>query len=165
LLTARIPQVQAVGNSVVDGVVILDRLKLPARLFAVDGEGARIECFVSGLAGERAIAAQFGRSPAAPTGLNLVISAVGELSVRKAPSKSQKDDAATSPVPSPSTKPLATNKMSTSAARPGHARGTVTSPSQSALRRIRHSVPPSLEPIAQRLSRNQHLRRLYRKLT
>jgi len=133
LLTARIPRIQAVGDSVVDGVVILDRLKLPARLFIDDGEGARIECFVSGLAGEHAIATQFGRSPAAQSGLSLVISAVGELSVREAPIKPQK--------------------------------AKVTSESQSALSRIRHSVPPPLEPIAQRLSRNQHLRRLYRKLT
>ena len=133
LLTARIPRIQAVGNSVVDGAVILDRLKLPARLFIDDGEGARIECFVSGLAGEHAIATQFGRSPAAQSGLSLVISAVGELSVREAPIKPQK--------------------------------AKVTSESQSALSRIRHSVPPPLEPIAQRLSRNQHLRRLYRKLT
>jgi hypothetical protein len=165
LLTARIPQVQAVGDSVVDGVVTLDRLKLPARLCTDDGEGARIECFVSGLAGERAIATQFGRSPAAQTGLSLVISAVGELSVREAPIDSPKEDAATSPAGAPSAKPLPTNKMSTSAARPGHAQTKVTSPNQSALSRIRHSVPPSLEPIAQRLSRNQHLRRLYRKLT
>jgi len=146
LLTAQLPDVHTAGSSMVDGVVILDRLKLPARLYP-DKKGARLECYVSGLAGERVLVTKFGASPAAPTGLSLVISPVGRLSVIETPTVPQ----AAGP---PAERTPADSKSSPLI----HPRGTVLS-------RVRHAVPDPLEPVAQRLRRNRLARRIYRKLT
>jgi hypothetical protein len=146
LFRAHLPKVYATGPGAIDGAIMLDRFRLPARLVA-DQQGVSLQFFVSGLAGESSLFTQFGASPAAATGLNLVISGTGEMGVTPTP-----------PPPEPPKSPPA--------ARPKPPRAPAVPPKPvPVLRRLRRSVPEPLEPLARRLSRNSVARRLYRRMT
>jgi hypothetical protein len=125
------------GPADIDGAVMLDRFSLPARLAAADHE-VRLHFFVSGLAGESTLATRFGTAPAAPTGLNLVITGTGEIGVAPTP-------------PPPPAAPKPTKKAAAPKPVP-----MVT--------RLRRAVPAPLEPMARRLSRNRLARRVYRRM-
>ena len=137
LFTARLPQMYTTGPADIDGAVMLDRFSLPARLAAADHE-VRLHFFVSGLAGESTLATRFGTAPAAPTGLNLVITGTGEIGVAPTP-------------PPPPAAPKPTKKAAATKPVP-----MVT--------RLRRAVPAPLEPVARRLSRNRLARRVYRRM-
>jgi hypothetical protein len=146
LFRAHLPKVYTTGPGAIDGAIMLDRFRLPARLVG-DQQGVSLEFFVSGLAGESTLFTQFGASPAAATGLNLVISGTGEMGVTPTP-----------PPPEPPKSPPA--------ARPKPPRAPAVPPKPvPVLRRLRRSVPEPLEPLARRLSRNSVARRLYRRMT
>ena len=148
LLTARLPKVYTKGPAVIDGAIMLDRFKLPARL-AADEQRVSLQFFVSGLAGESTLFTQFGASPAAATGLNLVITGTGEMGVRPTPPP---------PPPEPrKSSPAAPRKPPRAPAAPPKPAPVLT--------RLRRSVPEPLEPLARRLSRNPVARRLYRRMT
>jgi hypothetical protein len=165
LLTAQLPNLHQTGRGDLPGAVILDSFRLPARLVA-DERGARVECFISGLAGESVLATQFGSSPPAPTGLSLVINGVGGMSVTAAPPPPPPAAAkvtrprADSPQASPK---KTTTSGQTKAKKVGPASaGDTKRPAMVA--RLRRAVPASLEPAVQRLSRNDIARRVYRRL-
>ena len=148
LFRAHLPKVYATGPDAIDGAIMLDRFRLPARLVA-DQQGVSLQFFVSGLAGESTLFTQFGASPAAATGLNLVISGTGEMGVTPTP-------------PPPPPEP----RKSPPAARPKPPRAPAVPPKTvPVLRRLRRSVPEPLEPLARRLSRNSVARGLYRRMT
>ena len=148
LFRAHMPKVYTTGPGAIDGAIMLDRFRLPARLVA-DQQGVSLQFFVSGLAGESTLFTQFGASPAAATGLNLVISGTGEMGVTPTP-------------PPPPPEP----RKSPPAARPTPPRAPAVPPKPvPVLRRLRRSVPEPLEPLARRLSRNSVARRLYRRMT
>ena len=147
LFRAHLPKVYTTGPGAIDGAIMLDRFRLPARLVA-DQQGVSLQFFVSGLAGESTLFTKFGASPAAATGLNLVISGTGEMGV--------------TPTPPPPPEP----RKSPPAARPKPPRAAAVPPKPTpVLRRLRRSVPEPLEPLARRLSRNSVARGLYRRMT
>ena len=143
LFTARMPMMHTTGPAVIDGAVTLDRLSLPARLVA-DHDGVSLQFFVSGLAGESTISTRFGAAPAAPSGLNLVITGTGEIGVAPTP-----------PPPPPPPRPRP----------PKPTKKAVAPKPAPMLTRLRRAVPAPLEPMARRLSRNHLARRLYRRMT
>ena len=183
LLTAALSAVHVHGNSIHPGTMLLGGFRLPAKLVAEAGS-ARLECFVSGLAGSVALSTQFGRAPVSSTGLSLVISPVGEMSVLSTPPP----PAAPSTPPPPSTPPTsrpAPAPSSTPAPRPAPApRPPTTTPdvaaakpaaqkskaaprkplNQSPMAQLRRRVPAPLEPAVRSLARNPFAKRVYRKL-
>jgi len=148
LFTAHLPKVYTTGSGAIDGAVMLDRFRLPARL-AADEQGVSLQFFVSGLAGESTLFTQFGASPVTATGLNLVITGTGEMSVTPTPPP---------PPPQPRKSPTAAPR------KPPRAPAAPPKPAP-VLTRLRRSVPEPLEPLARRLSRNPVARRLYRRMT
>ncbi len=141
LFTARLPEMYTTGPADTHGAVTLGRLTLPAWLAAAERE-VKLRFFVSGLAGESTLATRFGTAPAAPTGLNVVITGTGEIGVTPTPP----------PPPPPATPPKPIKKAA--AAKPAPL-----------MTRLRRAVPAPLEPMARRLSRNPLARRLYRRMT
>src|SRR5215203_4872973 len=113
LFTARMPKVHTTSPAVIDGAITLDRFSLPARLVADEHE-VRLQFFVSGLAGENALSTRFGAAPAAPTGLNLVITGTGDIGV--APTPPPPPAAARKPTAPP--KPVAPPKPTTPPRKP-----------------------------------------------
>lgn len=81
-LVLALPQVHVNGAEVLTGELVLDRLPLAAQV-VTDGEAARLEAFVSGLAGSPRIATRFGDGRAAQSGLCLNISGAGVMEVSK----------------------------------------------------------------------------------
>jgi hypothetical protein len=148
LFTAHLPNVYTTGSGAIDGAVMLDRFRLPARL-AADDQGVSLQFFVSGLAGESTLFTQFGASPVTATGLNLVITGTGEMGVTPTPPP---------PPPQPRKSPTAAPR------KPPRAPAAPPKPVP-VLTRLRRSVPEPLEPLARRLSRNPVARRLYRRMT
>jgi hypothetical protein len=142
LLTARLDGLAVDGDSRTPGSLHLGRFPLPACLVAQDGR-ARIECFVSGLAGTSALSAQFGRGKPEAVGLDLVISPTGVMTVVPAP-----DPPAGGPATAPGGAPP-----------PARAAGA------SAVVRLRRGVPAPIEPAVRLLARNKVAARVYRALT
>ncbi|GAA2104771.1 hypothetical protein GCM10009841_23110 [Microlunatus panaciterrae] len=142
LLTLALPAVHVVGQSVTAGSILLGKFRLPARLVC-DGSSARVESFVSGLAGSSPIATRFGPSGAAQTGLALNILATGGMTLEKVRPRK----AAVRP----------RRPASTKLNRAGAPRGIVAT--------LRRRVPAPLEPAVRALARNEMARSLYRRLT
>jgi hypothetical protein len=165
LLTAQLPNLHTTGWGDLAGALILDSFRLPARLVA-DEHGARVECFISSLAGESVLSTQFGSSPAAPTGLSLVINAVGGMSVTAVPPPPPAAARGTKPR---ADSPQASPKKATTSGQTKVKKAVPTSAGDTKrpaiVARLRRAVPASLEPAVQRLSRNDIARRLYRRLT
>jgi hypothetical protein len=141
LLNAAIPDVAVTGASQTPGHVLLGKFALPARIESADGT-ARLTCYLSGLAGRSSISTRFG-GPAAATGLDLVIDAVGAMTVLPSPPPAPKAPAKRAPQRAPKKAPV---------------------PRSATVSRLRHAVPASLEPAVRKLSRNPTARRVYRRL-
>ncbi len=141
LMTVRLGSVAVAGDARIPGSLHLDKLQLPAYLVAEDGR-ARIECFVSGLAGTAALSTQFGSGQPKATGLNLLISPTGIMTVVPAPDK-------------PASAPAPAGSSARQADRPAGASVAV---------RLRRSVPAPLEPAVRSLARNKVAARAYRRL-
>jgi hypothetical protein len=145
LLTARLPRIAVSGSARLPGFVVLGDFPLPSFLVA-DAGGARIESYVSGLAGSSALSTRFGAGKAAPTGLTLRISAIGAMDV----------------IPTlAAPKPAAAKSKGASA---GPATGPDGVQSTSAVARLRRRVPAGLEPAVRKLAGNDLARRVYRRL-
>jgi hypothetical protein len=157
LLTARLPNIHTTGPAVIDGAVTLDRFSLPARL-AADHHEVSLQFFVSGLAGESTLSTQFGAAPAAPTGLNLVITGTGEISVAPTPAPPPAAPPKTTAPRKPAAPPNQT------ASRKPTKKAVAPKPTPM-VTRLRRAVPEPLEPMARRLSRNDLARRVYRRMT
>jgi hypothetical protein len=134
LLTLHLPGVSLEGESRIEGFVHLDSRPLRATLIAEHGQ-AWIDCFVSGLAGSYKVSTQFGAPSAQATGLSLVISPLGTMSVIRTP-----DDLPPAEQPKSG------------------------APAQSMATRLRRKVPAALEPAARKLARNPLARKVYRAL-
>jgi len=141
LLTARLDDLPVHGESRVPGHLLLDKFRLRATLVAAD-QHARVDCFLSGLAGTAAISTRFGAGPPAPIGLSLEISPVGIMRVVPA----------VSATPKPAARGVA--KVPTSA----HPAGTPV------IVRLRHRLPRWLDPLVRALARSKLAGRGYRKL-
>jgi hypothetical protein len=145
MMTIRLGRLAVDGDSRAPGFLHLDRFRLRAYL-VVEGGHARIECFVSGLAGTSLLSTQFGSGKPAATGLNLLISPTGIVTVSPAP-----DKAASAPATTPA-EPRARAKHSGRAAE------------ASVVVRLRRSVPARLEPAVRSLAGNKVAARVYRAL-
>lgn len=144
LMTVRLDRVAVDGDSRTPGSLHLDKFPLPAYLVAEEGS-ARIECFVSGLAGTSALSTRFGSGQPEPAGLSLLISPTGIMTVGPAPIK-------------------AASAVTTSAGAGPPARQSARAAEASAVVRLRRRVPAPLEPAVKALARNKTAARVYRAL-
>ncbi|SDS66341.1 hypothetical protein SAMN04488543_2143 [Friedmanniella luteola] len=154
------------GEEPRSATIALDRLRLPARVVPSRGS-ATLTAFISGLAGTYPLSLQLGRAPMQPTGLAVVISGDGAVTVTVAP-----------PKPAPASKPAAAARPGTSAEpkpkpkpkpkpqpKPVPTRRPAPQPAAGPVARLRRAVPRSLEPQVHRLAEVPLLRRTYRRLT
>jgi hypothetical protein len=167
LLTVPLPDLAVVGSSRIPGFLHLGKFKLPAYL--VGNGQAKLECFLSGLAGTSVLATQFGRSRPAPTGLSLVISPIGAMSVVPTPkpvpapaAPAKKADAqasADAPVKksAPAKKAAAAKKRAQPVPNPAAEKSFAT--------RLRRRVPAPLEPAVRAVAQHSAARKVYRRLS
>jgi hypothetical protein len=140
-MTVALPGMHVHGDSVTQGSVLLGTFVLRAALVAAD-RTARVTCMLSGLAGRYRLSTQFGAAAPARTLLILEISDVGDMRVVRAPAKR-----------------AAANKA------PGAAGRAAAPRPASLVGRLRRRIPPSLEPAARALARNERARAWYRRLS
>lgn len=138
-LTAQLSDLAVSGSGVLSGYLLLDRFPVRADLVATDGK-ARLVSKLTGLAGTSELSTKFGTAQSFVTGLSLVISPVGQMSVVPTPPKVDQ----TGPAPGAPT-------LNTSTA------------SSSVITRIRKGVPAPLEPAVRALARNKSMQRIYRR--
>jgi hypothetical protein len=142
-LSASLPAVFAQGIESVQGSISLGQLVIPAKIVVRDGQ-ARLEAFVSGLAGTYALSTQFGRGGPSPTGLELVVTGTGEMSVRR---RAKRKRAAT-----PDRRAGRGPKAVRDTAGPN------------ALHALRRRVPSKFEPAVRTLARRSMVRRVYQRV-
>lgn len=131
------PDLHVHGDAVLDARLLLGGFGLPAQLVC-EGGGARLEAFVSSLAGTSPVSVLVGGGNPVPTGLLLRVDGAGGMSFDDVPP------------------PAGTTQRARSA--------TESVQSTPALQRLRRSLPGALEPFARRLERVPVLRRTYRRL-
>ena len=146
LLTLDYPDLHVHGDSRLPASLRLDTFGLVARFVAEDGR-ARLECFVTGLAGTSAISVLVGSGRPTATGLNLDIDGTGRMSLR--------------PTPKPEPKPAAT--PAPAAARPA-ANPPASSGPRPLVQRLRRLTPAAAEPAVRYLASVGPLRDAYRRL-
>lgn len=134
LLRLDLPHVHAAGAARVRGALRMGTFPVPADL-VVEAGAARLECWLTGLAGTSELSVVFG-GPAARTGLTLDVSEVGVMTVRATPPKK----AAAPKRPAAAPKPT---------------------PSRAVAARVRRAVPQTLEPAVRRLRGNRLARSAY----
>ena len=175
LLTLTYPDVHVRGDSVGVARLRLDNFGLPARLVCRDGV-ARLECFVTGLAGSTVVTVFAGHGKPVRTGLNLDISETGQMTLVPtpsaappapsapppahpvaAPTRSTPPASAPAPTPAPSAGPSAASPEPHSRPPSGRAAAPLA-------QRLRRLAPPAVEPVVRRLSRVKPLRQAYRRL-
>jgi hypothetical protein len=66
------------------GIVRLGNFNLPGYLLS-DGDGSRVECYLSGLPGDLTMSTRFGTARLAPTGLTVSVSPIGHFSFSTRP--------------------------------------------------------------------------------
>lgn len=88
LLTVHIPVGTVRGNASLDGRLRLGSFPIKARI-VTDGQEARLESWLTGLAGTSELSTDFGSAKPVPMGLTLEISGTGEMSVRRTPPKTR----------------------------------------------------------------------------
>lgn len=132
LLVLRCRNLHVTGDASVPASVLLGRFRLRAALECRDGE-AQVACWASGLAGRSRISVQVGGPRPRRTGLDLVISETGEMSLVRTPKKR--------PAPGPS------------APQPEDAGST-------RLRQVRDRLPAAVLPGARRIARTGVGRRI-----
>ena len=140
LLRVTLPQLAHRGTGVVDGALVLNGVRLPARLI-VDDE-PRVECYLVGQPGRSSLGASFGPGPDAPTGCEVLTSATGEYTVVTPVSRAR----------------VAAPAKRSSAARP---RPQATGP----VAALRRRLPRGVEPAVSKLARLPALREAYRRAT
>lgn len=140
-MTLRYPGVHVVDDAVVPVRVRLGDLVVPASLVCRDGL-AMVEGFVTGLAGAVPVAVGTGSTRPRGTGLQLVVDAVGGMTLQPEPAKPAPAPSRSAPEPEPQ--------------RPA--------PSPSLAQRVRRRVPDRLEPAVRRLADVPVLASAYRRL-
>jgi hypothetical protein len=107
-----LPDVAAFGDAVVGGKIFIDKFPLDATLHTTTGE-ARIECFISGMAGTSRLAARFGPAARTALGLRLRFNGSGDMAVEADKPKPAKAKKAKPKKPA-ATKPAAQKQPNTS---------------------------------------------------
>jgi hypothetical protein len=114
LLTIRLPDLAVSGESRTSGHLYLGKFPLPATLCANDG-AARIECYVSGLAGSSSLSARFPPAAQQPLGLRLRIGPVGDINIDvdrpKSPAKKKSAGTGKQPANKPAAQPSASENL------------------------------------------------------
>jgi hypothetical protein len=153
MLVIQLPRVHVSGKAQINGEIVLDRLPLRAQLITEDG-AARLEAYVTGLAGSPKIATRFGEVPARQTGLCLNISPSGNMVVSRVQ-------------PPPPTPRLPTTRPATKpASKVPRKKAVAGKPQSQPLTRAQHlrrALPKALDPLVRRVARNPHARWIYRK--
>lgn len=163
LLTLQLPLYVVPGVPELEGEVALDNFRLRAWV-RNDGSQAWLASYLSGLAGTAVLNAKFGDGAAKPTGLQLSISGVGEMTVAKV-----------EPPPRPAAGPTSVEDLERSAKAAGgkgKAAGPAKTPGAAPKRqargpvaRLRRAAPQSLEPVIRRIAGSPVARDLYRRVT
>jgi len=172
LMTIAVPALAVAGDAQIAGYVATGGLKLPATLVC-DDRGARIEAYVSGLAGTNPVATQFGLGRPRPTGLSLDISATGVMSLVRTPPKPKPvEDKPVEEKPIPAAPPTPSPASTPSPSKPSPPRSAADAPTTAArtdstplATRIRRHVPRQLDPAVRALARVPIARRVYRALS
>lgn len=146
-LTAVLDSIVTAGTGHVSGHLLLDGFPLRADIVS-DGKRTTLQCYLSGLAGTSTLYTRFGSRNMDPTGLELVISPIGEMTVSRATVRPAQPKPAVPAQPKPAKKAAQ--------------RATREAP---AAERARKRLPAALEPAAKALSRNPMARRVYQRLT
>jgi len=168
LLRLDLPAVHASGATTVDGEVVLDRLALPARL-VTEAETARLEAYVSGLAGSPRIATRFGELAAQQTGLCLNVSGVGVMTVARSSLPTEKPTKPATPAKTAKA-PSSTTRTENGRTKPAPSTGTEPANRKyepvrlTRAQHLRHALPSSLEPLARRMAKSAKVREIYRKV-
>lgn len=157
LLTIRLPQVHVHGSAAIPGSVVLGKFWLKAQLIT-DGSEARIESFLSGIAGTSTIATRFGRW--AQTGLVLNISELGTMQVQVAPKPVK-----VTPAKAAAAKTPATTAPAPKPKKPAHKPAANPAPRIGLAATARRKVPSQLEPLVKAVARNKTAKAVYRQLT
>lgn len=153
LATLMVPDLHVIGESRIRGSLRQREYSTPATLVCAD-EAARVECYLSGLAGTNQLSVAFGAAEPADTGLSLRIEPSGSMMIMPTPQPPRRVIPEPDPVPEPERKPV-----------PGPApRPLKPKPPPTVLTRLRHRIPAFLEPAAQRLSHNPAARAFYRRV-
>jgi|GEM_PF-3681706 hypothetical protein len=171
LLSIIDPQLTILGEEAIPAVLYLGAFKLPATLRRTES-GARLECYLSGLAGVSKLEVQVGRSQRQPLGLQVRIAATGEMTVEPA---TPDRPAAKKPVKTAGKKSAAKHVANTPATNPANktAKKSATTKSPSAKRRsakqrrsrrVVDRVPGPLRPVAEAASRSPLLQKAYQRL-
>lgn len=187
LLVLQLPTVHVSGQATIDGEIALERLLLAAKVIS-DGSTARLESFVSGLAGAPRIATRFGEVPMKQTGLVLRIAGDGRMDVVKyVPPPAKPAAVAPTPPPKVAPKPPAKKTAAPPTTPPPVKKAAAQkqtvkkvpdkeAPTKKAakraapvkppttLQKIRRRLPSSLEPLAKRVAKNPAARDLYRRI-
>ncbi len=145
LATLLVPELHVTGEARIRGR-LHGNDSAPATLVCAEGE-ARVECFLSGLAGTQPLSVAFGGARPAETGLSLRIDPSGSMAIIPTPVARR---------PRPITVPQPEPVRSQTRSRP--------KPPPTVLTRLRHRIPGFLEPTARRLSHNPAARAFYRRV-
>ncbi len=160
VLSLPLPGLHCFETEGLDGQLFLNKMAVPARIELDDGV-AELRAWVSGVAGDQALAVRFGRSPWQALKLTLRIDGLGAMSVIPTPPPPAKPAAApkkpTTKAPAKKTsaeETMAKRKRRRSRRRP-----------QGPLAKLRRAVPEPIEPFVRRLARVPALKKLYRRAT
>lgn len=181
LLVLPLPRVHVSGAAEVGGQISLDSLRLRAKI-VTDGQGARLEGFVSGLFGAPMLSTQFGATSMKPSGLGLDISGTGQMKVVKAKPKpspgnpkasavragpvgvspARKDQAREDPASNGAQGPVVDPAAATS--RGKSAQGKVASNLLTTMRILGQVLVTASQPVADRVAKTTWAHRLHRKV-
>ena len=152
LMVVRLPNIRSYGSTNALGSVLLDRFRLPAELVGQEGQDTELRCYVSGLAGTSSISTQFFSPRPSPSGVDLKISKVGIMSVKRT-----KAPVAPSPAAPAVDRPAPALPKG-----PGVPR--LSAAARPLVRRLRRAVPAPLEPAARTLAKSPVLAAAYRRV-
>lgn len=179
LLTLSIPDLVVRGQATIPSALFLGSLRLPAT-FHADEQSARLECYVSGLAGVSALEAKIGTAKRQATGLQLRIGPAGDMAVevaaRPAPSRAAGSKTPARPAPGASSAATAGSNPSPNK-KPGNMTGNKTgnktgnrTPGAPMGRRKRggrviRKLPRPLRPLARAAADTPVIKAAYRRIT
>lgn len=144
--TLTVPDLHVVGDARIRGRLLQRDTPAPATLVCADGQ-ARVECYLTGLAGTSPLSVAFGGAKPAETGLSLRIEPTGSMTIiPTGQPKRSRPIRVTQPEPTP---------------RQVRHR---PKPPPTVLTKLRHRIPGFLEPAAKRLSHNSAARAFYRRV-
>lgn len=180
LLTLTMPNLVVRGQATIPSALFLGSFRLPAT-FRTGDDGARLDCYVSGLAGVSVLEAKVGAAKRQPTGLQLRIGAAGDMAVevaaRPAVTRTSGSKAPAEPAPGTGSAEAATAGSAASPAKKAAtttanktAKTAKTTPHAPMGRRERggriiRRVPRPLRPLARAAADSPVIKAAYRRIT